>query len=375
MMKFSLKTPEPVADSEGLSEGKCIEMLEAAILDIQGDKHASELMDVETSFLQLAAAPSVKDAVESLSDTEKTELAEVFNCSTESLATMKQDEFLDKIEANLPIKAAMVEAGQEDAVLGVIALAYFACIFFAIAAAIANYYKERAMIEAIWRKLESAFTDGDKNYLDDIVVHCWKAPVLQKALASCDKVASFLHQDMRKIFEESTKLQDIEKLAVTLWACDMTYIDVEKDPDSKQKWYTWWGTWKNKAPDVEGGSLRDLGFTTKSLEECSKLCSKQCVELLKIKEIAAEANKAKREHDRDVDPGLWGRIKRWFTESKEQKQERLQKEYLVSLKFQALKNLIWGYKTTVREAANTLYVAAIKGDKILRKLNKNGTKA
>ena len=365
MAKFTLTSgtqaePDGVVSLEGYNS-----ILEACMLDMQNDAKACEAMDVEMNLLELASMPGPSEAIDSLSASERQEISDAFKMSVDNIRAMKPETFQEKIYDMLPIKAAEVEAGQEDAGMAVLGIAAFIYCFVIIAAIIQNYNREQKFIQAMWRKLDTAFKDGDKDYLNEIVVHGWKKADLEKSCSGCEAALKFLKQDLKKLFDPSVKLSDIEKVGANFWTSDMTYVDdVKKCPE-------WWGSWKDNAPEPVGGTLKELGFDTKSLTDLSGRFGSLCAELMKFKELQKEAANAKKEYDDDHKVSLLGKIKRWWSETKEQKQERLQAEFIVSTKYQAINNLMWGFKQTVRTGATMLYQAAMKGDKILTKYKKD----
>ena len=366
MAKFTLT---PKASAEDGMQAVSLEgyntILEACLADAQGDAKACEAMDVEMNLLELASMPGPSEAFESLNATERSELANAFGMEAEQIKAMKPETFREKIYDLLPIKAAEIDAGQEGAELAIAGIACFIYGLIVIAAIISTYNQEQKFIQSMWRKLETAFKDGDKDYLNEIVVHGWKQDELEKSCKGCEGALKFLKQDLKKLFDPSVKLSDIEKVGANMWTSDLSYVDdVKKCPE-------WWGSWKDNCPEPAGGTLKELGFDTKSLTDLSGRFGYLCAELMKFKELQREAANAKSEYDKDHHVGLFGRIKRWFTESKEQKQERLQAEFLVSTKYQAINNLMWGFKQTVKTGATMLYQAAVKGDKILTKYKKD----
>ena len=328
-MKYQISpsaSTESVVENPLSVEGYAM-MLEDVLADNAIDKAVDATMFVESNLIELSQTKDVKAMLESLSIEDCKELSSLFGMSVESLAAMPVEEFKAKVLAACPVKP---EASTEGAVIAGVLLVYFAVIFFAIAGSIARYNQEAKFVKAMWRKLEKAFPNKEKA-LDEVVVHMWDAKTLESCLKNLAGVEKFLHNDMKTILESDYKLSDIEKLAASLWKSDLSYID----PDSSGEqggngWYEWWSSWKTNCPEEKGGSLRGLGYTTANLETCCDLCAHYCVELMKIKEIKNEADKAISDHEKENKLGLWAKIKRWWTETKEQKKERYENERILN---------------------------------------------
>lgn len=376
-MKYQINpsaSTESVVENPLSVEGYAM-MLEDVLADNAIDKAVDATMSVESNLIELSQTKDVKAMLESLSIEDCKELSSLFSMSVESLAEMPVEEFKAKVLAACPV--AMPEASTEGAAIAVVLLVYFAVIFFAIAGAISRYNREQKFVKAMWRKLEQAFPNKEKA-LDEVVVHMWDAKTLESCLKNLAPVEKFLHNDMKTVLEGDYKLSDIEKLATGLWKSDLSYTN--PDPDAKSQnengFVEWWSSWKTNCPEEKGGSLRELGYTTASLESCCDLCAHYCVELMKIKEIGKEADKAISDHQKENQLGLWAKIKRWWTETKDQKKERLENERHLHYKYQAIYNLVWGYKQTIRAAAVGLYSAALKADRVIKaKDNKPQPKA
>lgn len=372
-MKYSTTSTPAAPAITPLAVENYAKMLEDIIIDAQIERDVAATMAVENNLIELACTKDVKAALESMSISDCKEIADLCNMSCESLAAMPVDQFKAKIMALSPIKT--VEASTEGSVAVVLIISYFAILFAAIIGSIAQYNKEQAFVKAMWRKLEQAFPDKNKA-LDEVVVHMWDAKTLQGCLKNLAAVEKFLHNDMKSvIMDNKFKLADLEKLATGLWKSDLTYYNPDDDAKSQTAngWVEWWGSWKTNCPEAKGGSLRELGYTTATLEECCNLCSHYCTELMKIKEIREEASAAIREHQKDSQLGLWERIKRWWTETKEQKAERKENERILNYKYQAIYNLVWGYKETIKAAATGLYAAAVKADRVIKKYGNEPT--
>ena len=374
-MKYSITSVPAAPAITALAVENYAKMLEDIIIDAQIERGVAATMAVENNLIELACTKNVKAALESMSIEDCNEIASLCNMSCESLAAMPIDQFKAKIMALSPIKA--VEASTESAIVGVIVIAFFAILFAAISGSISQYAQEQAFVKAMWRKLEQAFPDKNKA-LDEVVVHMWDAKTLLDCLKNLAPVEKFLHNDMKTVLmDDKFKLSDLEKLAVRLWKSDLSYVDPDGlgTGNSENGWYEWWSSWKTNCPEEKAGSLRELGYTTASLEECCNLCSHYCTELMKIKEIKAEATAAIREHQKDTQLSLWGRIKRWWTETKDQKEARYENERILNYKYQAIYNLVWGYKQTIRSAAVGLYAAALKADRVIKRASKTDSAA
>lgn len=360
-MKFATKQNISATKVPEVSAEVAIEMLENLLAErncplTDEETAALESFEVDKSFTELAACDTVADALKDLTDTEKTELCSAWGCELKDVEGMELDAFVKKCYAS----QTGVAPASEEAVV-VVALIYVVWIALLIAAAKAAEKCEQEMFLSIYRKLDTAFSDPKEaeRALSEIVIVGINAKECDKQIKACKAVIEFFKMDVKKIFDPSFKIADIEKLAKDFYTTHTITFSNDNDYASA------WVTWKDQLPEGKQDTLGGLGFTAKSLRDHSIEWSKLCKEFVTLPDIKKELAKAHTE--KKADPGFWGRIVRWFRETKEQREDRRKEEVILFNKKIACESLIRGWASQVRFLSTFYYVAAHKADIIFKK--------
>jgi len=369
-VKTNLKAVAPVVQKAKATFEDAYDMEELNLRAAKAQDKAIEALSSKCEIfasLTIAELKKSSKSLESLGEAPLKELADAFGCSVEALNNMTMEDFSKKASALMPKDMTGATAGTE--VFEVVAGAVIAfCIIFIIGCCVAANKFSKYDMPYLDQSVVDTLRENAKEALDQITANTFTAKQYAQQIKAINGVLDFLDTDIKKFYDPSFKIAEIEKKARELWASPNSQAFAGDDDSA------WWKQWRDNMPKREFGTLGELGFTVDSLVKTAKDLEDLAGELNKlwqtwvvIKNGRAEARKG--------EPGFFGKIKRFFTESEEDRDKRKHAELLLNAKYQALRNLLWGVDYCGRTMFNDFIFIAVKTQNYVVKAEKKDAKA
>lgn len=322
--------------------------------------HISDKCEVFAS-LTIADLKKSSNTLSSIGNESMEALATAMGCTVSELDTMSVETFMSKTSSLMPKDMVEAEPAQEEAlVFMTVALLYVIAASVTMVVAAANKYT----------KYDIPFLDSDvvtvlqsnaKAALTDITANTYTAAEYAKQIKGINTVLDFLSMDVKKFYDPSFKIVTIEKMARNLWTTPTTQALAGEDDSS------WWKEWRSNAPAKQFGTLGELGFTVQSLVGTAKQLDTLAHELCNIGSKYMTIKNGRLQARKAAEPGLWGKLKRLFTESEPDREKRKHAELILNAKYQGLRNLLYGIDVCGRAMLNDFIFIAVKTQNYLAK--------
>lgn len=379
-MQFSTKTTEPAKPAASVASKKkpltweaAYEMAELCKLAQQRLNKIcakkSEEFEVINN-LTLVDLMKSSNALESLAEKDLKDLSDAMGESIESLKSMSVEDFSTKIEAMMP--DAKAEASTESAAVA-IAIALYGVVFaIIVGSAVAATKMTKYEFWFLDRGADQVLKEKGKKALDEVMIQCFDAKEFDKQIAACNEILDFLNKDSKEIYGEKTKIVDIEKMALKLWAAPSSIVQTSSSSTVAgfDSLYTqvdeWFTGWRDNCPEAKMKTLKEHGFTYESLCKTCDTLIKMCTDYVTLNRTHANFTNGHYELKKKITPGFWKSIKLWFTEKKEDREARKQEELILNAKYAACQNLARGYDWCVREMCNQFFAIAVKTEKYVK---------
>ena len=331
------------------------------------DKIIAKDLEACEVFNNLTVAEILKEsnALESLGDANLKDLADAFGSSVEAVKEMSLEDFCKRTDQ---LKPADFTSQESLAVVVGIWLAWYVAVIgisYVISKKMTKYEfwwdGNTDMLKILKEKGEKA--------IEEVVVDCFDKKEFDKQIVGCEKVLDFVQSKVDEIYGEKYKIADIEKMANLLWLCPDAITMTSGSNDVYGLTDDWFKGWTGAVPEHKLATLGKHGFNYKSLVDTCKKLVDFCENYNKIWELHGKIVNGKAEAKKAEfgDPGFFGKIKRFFTESKEDREKRKQAELILNAKQSAMRRLLWGYDWCIREMCGQFFSIAIKTEKYIRK--------
>lgn len=322
-------------------------------------KHVSDSCEIFAS-LTIADLKKSSNTLATLGKESVESLASAMNCTVAELDTMSVETFMSKTSALMPKDmVATTEPSQEEIGL-VIALAAIYIALFAGLSAVASKFTKYDL-PFLENDMVSTLQANAKEALSNITANTFTAAEYAKQIKGINAVLDFLSTDVKKFYDPSFKVVEIEKMARNLWMSPTTQAFAGDDASS------WWEEWRDNMPKKQFGTLGELGFTVQSLVSTAKGLDDIAREIDRMGKKWGVIKNGRLEARRKADPGFFGKIKRFFTESVEDREKRKQAELILNAKYQGLRNLLFGIDVCGRAMLNDFIFIAVKTQNYLAK--------
>lgn len=372
-MQFTTKktaetpTPTPAPAKKPITWEAAFEMAELCKV---GCRNAKALCAKDLEICEVVNNLTVADilkhdnALEELGESNLKDLADAMNVSTESLKTMSMEDFSGRIEALMP--DADVQPSTESVALTVALLVMWVGLLVSSMVAASKMTKYEFWF--LDRSADAVLKDKGKKALDEVIIDCFDAKEFTAQIKACEEILDFLNKDSKEIFGEGTKIADIEKLALKLWAAPTSIVQTSKSFTTGL--YTdvdeWFTGWIDHTPKTEMKSLRAHGFTFESLVSTCETLIKMCTDYVGMQRTHFNISNGHYEAKQKLDPGFWKSIKLWFTEKKEDREARKQEELILNAKLAACKNLLRGFNWCLNSMCSQFFAIAVKTEKYVK---------
>ena len=301
--------------------------------------HKQALEDIEDPFnsfitiAAIAAKDGVVKAIENLSNTETSELCEVFGVDKTGLESMSVETFLDKCDGCL---------GIESATEGIMHDVFMVWIGTIIGGSSTGKSTEKVadkeFVGSFKNILNAIPSDKRADALKAFTVVTWKYDTYKSMIKGANDAFDYCQQTADKIFT-SDSLVELEKIAHAL----NTHADpiVYKDNDQLKAWATWA---HQENPRETALTLAELGFTVEKLSEIVGSLHEFANRYISLSQKLAKDAK---QHTKR---GFFEAIGEFFSKKKREEGARLRE--IANTKYHAMK-YIMGYVNDVVNAMCT----------------------
>jgi len=373
IMKYSVQSSAPVnkpaTTKHRVTWQDAFEALEYnQLLDKVSAKKLAKDLEANEVFNNLTVAQVLKasGSLESLGTEAMSDMSKAFGRSVDELKTMSVESFISLTDQYMPKE---VEPSNEIIGAEVALIAIFAFYLAIIAGAVVMASK-MTKYEFWWnastindQALKRIIDEKGLQAITEIMVDCFDKKDFDSQIKACNAITKFLSVDMKKVYEPSFKIVDIEKLATALWSAPQGVIMTNNSTDTYLGLNEWFQGWSDNYPKHEMKTLGDHGFKFDTLKSTCNLLIDMARELVKLRDIHADIKNGHVVAKKEITPGFWKSIKLFFTEKKEDREARKQAELILNAKYMAMKYLIHGYDWSVRTMCGQFFTIAVKTDK------------
>lgn len=328
-------------------------------------KHVSDNCEVFAS-LTIADLKKSSKTLASIGKESMESLAGAMNCTVAELDTMSVETFMSKTAALMPKDMVGAEASNEEIGIVIALLVAYVAVLTGLITAASKFSKYD--LPFLENDAVTILQTNAKEALTDITANTFTAAEYAKQIKGINVVLDFLTTDVKKYYDPSFKIVEIEKMAKNLWLTPTTQAFAGDDDSS------WWKEWRDNMPKKQFGTLGELGFTVQSLVGTAKQLDTLASELNRIGSKWMVIKNGRLEARKKAEPGFFGKIKRFFTESEEDRDARKHAELILNAKYQGLRNLLYGVDVCGRAMLNDFIFIAVKTQNYLAKHEKKEQK-